>query len=140
MRFFARFVGATPRIANRSDAFGNSAQMPQILKAFGATYVTEIYYNPYDDDVWVGLDKSAVCVKRLPHPGNGGGWVKYPPCGACKGYGKVAGATCALCDGRGIDLQIGRQKWSPVHLSRRYDHGGVMRVGGEELLPAEETL
>lgn len=137
--FFAEFMGKTPSIANRSDAFGNSAQLPQILKAFGAEYVTEIYYTPFDDDVWVGLDKTALCVKKHGFLGSGGGWYKLRPCATCKGFGKIAEEICPECGGTGVDMPCGRSKWHPIHLDPTSTDSGVMRVGGEELTPAEET-
>jgi len=139
--FFERYMGETPAIANRSDAFGNSAQLPQILKAFGARHVTEIYYNPYDDDVWVGLDGSAICVRKHPKLGGGGGWVKYKPCPTCGGFGKTeSGEICRECDGRGINIAEREASRSPVKLAENQTENGVIRVGGEELLPSPETI
>lgn len=136
--FFAKFMGQTPQIANRSDAFGNSAQLPQILKAFGAKYVTEIYYNPFDDDVWVGLDKSAICISHHVYLGGGGGWFKYRPCRSCKGFGRLNGAKCPSCNGLGIDRKTAEKKRSPIKISSKSNDSGVMRIGGEELIPSED--
>lgn len=136
--FFKEYAGETPRIANRSDAFGSSAQLPQILRAFGAEYVTEICYNPHDDDVWVGLDKSALCVKQCGHIGGGGIFTKYPPCSKCHGFGKIEGVLCDVCSGLGIDRDIERQ-WRDVCLRKGGGAGGVMRVGGEEFMPNPNT-
>ena len=137
--FFAKFMGQTPAIASRRDAFGNSAQLPQILKSFGTKYVTDIYYTPYDDDVWVGLDKSALCIKKHPRLGGGGGWPKYRPCGACNGFGTVANGACPVCEGKGIDLAGGREMWNTIRIKDKIEDSGIMRVGGEELLPMRET-
>ena len=138
--FFKEYVGATPSLANRSDAFGNSAQLPQILRNFGAEYVTEIYYNPYDDDVWVGLDKTAICVKKEPQPGYGGNWTKYPPCKTCKGYGKHGEDICPTCKGLGIDQSKYDAEWRKVTLIDSVENGGVFRIGGEELMPNANTV
>ena len=138
--FFAEYAGETPKIANRSDAFGNSAQLPQILRAFGAKYVTEISYNPYyDDEVWVGLDKSAICVKKHRTLGGGGGWYKYEVCPECKGFGEIRGQKCPACDGKGIDLPKTRAKWGKIRLVPTLSDSGVIRVGGEEIMPMEDT-
>lgn len=133
--FFKEYVGETPALANRSDAFGNSAQLPQILKAFGAKYLVEVYYNRVgDEDVWQGLDGSAITVKTHPSLGGGGGWMKFKPCPACKGFG------CEKCRGRGIDEESAEKEWHAVSLREGVSEGGVMRVGGEELLPHASTV
>ena len=137
--FFKEYMGKTPRIANRSDAFGNSAQLPQILKNFGAEYVTEIYYNPFNDDVWVGLDKSAICVKTYGYQGGGGGWSKYPPCKKCNGFGKIGDDACPECNGMGIDVSVAKKVWRNVRVSSSKDKSGIMRVGGEEFIPSPDT-
>ena len=132
-QFFKEFMGGTPTIANRADAFGSSPQMPQILKQFGANYVTSIFYATFDDDVWVGLDGSAICVTKHPKLGVGGGWVKYPPCPHCKGFG------CEKCEGKGIDLERGKEMWRAPRLHPEESCDGMLRIGGEELMPSEET-
>ena len=132
-QFFKEFMGSTPTIANRADAFGSSPQMPQILKQFGANYVTSIFYATFDDDVWVGLDGSAICVTKHPKLGVGGGWVKYPPCPHCKGFG------CEKCAGKGIDLERGKEMWRAPRLHPEETCDGMLRIGGEELMPSEET-
>ncbi|MBE6883875.1 MAG: hypothetical protein E7487_04660 [Ruminococcaceae bacterium] len=102
--------------------------------------MTEIYYNPYDDDVWVGLDKSAICVSKHAHLGGGGGFFKYRPCGACKGFGEVNGTVCTICEGKGIDLAHGEAHRAPVQISSKSIDSGVMRVGGEEITPDSGIL
>ena len=136
--FFKNFVGETPRIANRSDAFGNSGQLPQILRSFGVEYVMGIDYSPYDDDVWVGIDKSAVCVKRTESLGGGGGWYKYAPCPKCNGFGKLGDTVCDECLGLCVDRSI-EDKWNDLTLKPCAKQGGIIRVGGEELMPNEKT-
>ncbi len=137
--FFKKYMGKTPKIANRSDAFGNSAQMPQILKQFGTDYVTQISYNPFDDDVWVGLDKSAVCVKDNGNQGCGGGWAKYPPCKTCNGFGKDGDGVCPTCNGMGIDRSITDRLWYNFGVKEYLDTSGITRIGGEEFMPSEDT-
>ena len=138
--FFKEYMGKTPEIANRSDAFGNSAQLPQILKNFGAKYVTEIYYNDVDRDVWTGLDKSSICVTFEGRLGGAGGWSKNPPCPDCKGYGEKDGKVCPECNGRGIDESFLGNKFRMPTLIPDVTASGVMRCGGEEILPKEETI
>ena len=132
--FFLEYVGKTPALANRSDAFGNSAQLPQLLKAFGATYLIEVYYNTVtDEDGWKGLDGSVICVKKHSVLGGCGGWGKYAPCPACSGFG------CEECGGRGIDTEKARKEWRDFYIRPEKQESGVIRVGGEEFLPRPET-
>ncbi len=137
--FFKKYMGETPKIANRSDAFGNSAQLPQILRQFGAEYVIEIYYNPFDDDVWVGIDKSAISVKNRVAVGSGGGWSKYPPCAKCNGFKKIGDEVCPACNGSGIDVSITDRLWWKIGLKKDVHASSVMRIGGEEFMPSEDT-
>ena len=132
-RFFEEFMGYTPTIANRADAFGSGPQTPQVLKQFGANYVTSIFYATFDDDVWVGLDGSAVCVTKHPKLGVGGHYLKYPPCPHCKGFG------CEKCEGKDIDLEWGKALWRAPRLYPGETADGVFRLGGEELMPSELT-
>ena len=139
--FFKKYMGKTPDIANRSDAFGNSAQLPQILKAFGAKYVTEIYYNPVDRDVWTGLDKTSICVTDRKMVGGAGGWSKNPPCPACRGYGEKDKKVCPQCNGRGIDESFLSERYREVNLWPPEETAdGILRCGGEEILPKEDTI
>ena len=132
--FFEEYVGATSALINRSDAFGNSAQLPQILKAFGGKYLAEVHYSTVgDEDGWMGLDGSVIAVKKLPRVGSGGGTVKYAPCPSCKGFG------CMACEGKGIDLSAAAQRWRKPHLRDRCTDDGIMRIGGEELMPCAKT-
>lgn len=139
-KFFADFVGESPKAACRSDAFGNSAQLPQILKNFGATHVRELAYVPYDDDVWVGLDGSPICVKKHRFLGMGGGWSKLAPCPECNGFGEKDGKKCELCAGRGVDEKDAVSRWTNVYIRDGETESGTIMVGGEELLPQENTV
>ena len=138
-RFFEEYMGKTPEIANRADAFGNSAQLPQILRQFGTRYVTSIYYADFDEDVWVGLDGSKLCITKHGKLGVGGGWVKYAPCPRCRGFGETEGQTCDLCGGMGIDLERGKKRWRAPRLHPECHDSGILRIGGEELLPSPDT-
>lgn len=139
-KFFTDFAGETPKAACRSDAFGNSAQMPQILKNFGATHVRELAYVPYDDDVWMGLDGSAICVKKHNFLGMGGGWSKLAPCPECKGFGEKDGKKCEVCAGRGVDEKEASARFTDVYLRDGETESGTIMIGGEEFLPQEKTV
>ncbi len=139
-KFFSEFGGKTPNASCRSDAFGNSAQLPQILKNFGATHVRELAYVPYDDDVWLGLDGSAICVKNHRFLGMGGGWSKLAPCPECSGFGVNNGEKCSYCGGRGVDEKGALPRWTDVYIRDDESESGVIQVGGEEVLPQEKTV
>ena len=138
--FFAKYMKKSPEIASRRDAFGNSAQLPQIMKAFGIKYLADISYTAHNDDVWIGLDgRSALCVKKYENLGGGGGWYKYRPCGDCNGFGTVDGKTCPVCEGKGIDIPYSNKRWHHVRLNDKTEDSGILRIGGEEFMPSRET-
>src|SRR5512142_122175 len=72
--------GQKTRLAVRNDAFGNSAQLPQILRGCEIAWATGISYSLADNYFWRGLDHSTVLVHTLPALDRAGGVIKYPPC------------------------------------------------------------
>ena len=139
-KFFEQYATEIPKAACRSDAFGNSAQLPQILKSFGMTHVRELAYVPYNEDVWIGLDGTPICVKKHDFLGMAGGWSKYAPCPTCNGFGEKDGAVCPDCRGRGIDEPTAAKKWTNVFIRDEVNESGTIQMGGEEFLPPENTL
>lgn len=134
--------GYRPRVANRMDAFGNSAQLPQILNNFGMFYIDAISYTLCRTPIWRGLDGSQVTQLLVPSVGSGGHYAKYPPCPACKGRKQVNGKPCPACEGRGIDRKADRN-WLPIQVDEAaLERWGVGKVaaGNEELLPNPDTL
>ena len=89
-------LGVKTRLGVRNDAFGNSAQLPQIFRGCEIAWVTGCTYSYPRGGYWRGLDGSSVWLHGLPSAGSSIGADKYPPCPACRGRG------CATCDGRGI--------------------------------------
>lgn len=95
--------GQKTRLAVRNDAFGNSAQLPQILRGCEIAWATGISYSTTDSIYWRGLDGSTILVQTLPVYDRAGGVVKYAPCPACGGIGKIQSALCPACRGHGFD-------------------------------------
>lgn len=135
--------GYTPKLSVRNDAFGNSAQLPQILRGCGSKWVTGLSYSPCKGKYWRGLDGSCMLHGNLPEVGNGGGWKKYAPCPDCNGTGITLETLCITCDGIGIDRKLMGEEIYKVNLKEnsfgQYNVGFVI-VGGEELLPSIKTI
>ncbi|MDR1279613.1 MAG: glycosyl hydrolase [Opitutaceae bacterium] len=93
------------KMAWMEDAFGNSANYPQILKGVGAEVAAATTYNKCPDPVWVGIDGTALpCLDQYPkfRPA----FVeKHRPCPACNGTQKNENQTaCPICNGIGMTL------------------------------------
>jgi alpha-mannosidase len=123
-------LGLRTAFGARYDAFGNSAQLPQILRGCGLDWVNGLTYSGVRGKFWRGLDGSTVCCAELPMVGWGGGIEKYPPCPQCHGHG------CRICAGRGIDLSL--RSRLPDRLDDRAIRAAgaaCVRLAPEELLP-----
>ncbi len=85
-------------IAWLEDAFGNSANFPQVLRGVGCRVAARLSYRACPDEVWVGIDGTALPVLDHVPQRYHGSVVKYPPCPACAGQG------CAVCNNSGLQL------------------------------------
>lgn len=135
--------GYTPLGCERTDGFGNSAQLPQILRKTGFRYVSGIGYSTTTAKYWRGLDGSTVAADPMPKLGRAGHWWKWAPCKTCCGYGEVNSAVCPSCAGRGIGGMIKRPFPTDESVLEANDNGlgaGYIGVGGEEMLPQEDIL
>lgn len=133
--------GQTTRLAVRNDAFGNSSQLPQILRGCEINWATGMSYSPAQGRYWRGLDGSAILVQSLPVVAWGGGVLKYPPCPACQGNKELEGTACPACGGRGIDTVLLAGLPSPVNKEALAESGaGLVWVTPEELLPNPALL
>ncbi len=128
--------GKQTRLVVRNDAFGNSAQLPQILRGCEINWATGMSYSPAQGHYWRGLDGSIILHHTLPVVSAGGGVVKYPPCETCRGFGEVDGQPCSVCEGRGIPPQL------RATLPEEFDHNrlqatgaGIVVMNPEEMLP-----
>lgn len=133
--------GQKTRLAVRNDGFGNSAQLPQILRGVEIDWATGMSYSRAEGIYWRGLDGSTIVHASLPEAAQGGGVVKYAPCPACCGTGvDGAGAECQTCHGRGIDPAL--RAFLPDGIDPdAFNSAGptagaaAFKMGPEELLP-----
>jgi alpha-mannosidase len=128
--------GKQTRLAVRNDAFGNSAQLPQILRGCEINWATGMSYSQAQGHYWRGLDGSIILHHTLPVVSAGGSAIKYPPCEDCRGFGEVDGQPCSVCEGRGIPPQL------LAILPEEFDHDslqatgtGIVVMNPEEMLP-----
>jgi alpha-mannosidase len=128
--------GQPTRLTVRNDAFGNSSQLPQILRGCEIDWATGMSYSPPQGRYWRGLDGSTILARSLPIVAWGGGVIKYPPCPACRGCGEQAGAACPVCAGRGIEPGLRAGLPGPIDADALAEFGaGLVWVTPEELLP-----
>ena len=137
-RWMKQHMNQESGICMRTDAFGNSAQLPQIVRGFGCKYIGRICYSTCDGNYWRGLDGSTVVTKPFQIVFESGGYYKYRPCPKCKGYG------CKACRYGGIDAVYIQRQIIPMS---RMDTGKVtgdpleyILCGGEELMPRCDIL
>lgn len=138
-----RMFGQKTRIAYRADAFGNSAQLPQILRGCEMDQVLQLSYTLPKGKYWAGLDGSTVLHTYIPDAGDGGYSAKYAPCGRCGGTGTVEGRTCPACKGRGIDTEKALACRPHLHIAKRewVRRGyGYILLNPEEFLPQAFTI
>ncbi|HEY8965730.1 MAG TPA: glycoside hydrolase family 38 C-terminal domain-containing protein [Candidatus Methylacidiphilales bacterium] len=86
------------KLAWLEDAFGHSANYPQILKGVGAEVACATTYRVCPGPVWTGIDGTSIlCYDYYPAI-RMAGVEKHPPCPDCSGKG------CKACDGTGMRL------------------------------------
>lgn len=130
----------TPYGMDRSDAFGNSAQLPQIARKFGTKWIFNIAYSEPDNLYWEGLDGSRVLTWQPPKVGYTGGYYKYRPCPACNGF---RDKPCSLCGNRRIDLEyMEKMRVKLPEALKDFDGDIPKRIycGGEEILPSDYII
>lgn len=120
---------------DRSDAFGNSAQLPQIARKFGTKWIFNLTYSVSDNLYWRGLDGSTVLTWMPNGVGYTGGYYKYRPCPKCDGFREK---DCPVCKNRRIDTEF--MENMRVKLPDTLDDfddtiPGRIYCGGEEILP-----
>ena len=123
------------------DAFGNSANMPQVLKLAGAEVVGGTKYRPVDGDFWIGIDgtKLPVIDKLFNNEIFGKdtntyyGLSRHVICKACMGKG------CPECEGKGM-LSVHNFTYDEAvtfleGAADRADPVKFVMIGGEETVP-----
>ena len=127
-----------PDGADRQDAFGNSAQLPQIIRGFDVKWLYNFNYSRSDKTYWRGLDGSTIALYTPEYASIADGYFSYRPCVACGGKG------CEACDFRGIDLAHADEHLrAHVSLTEADIKDGETKyilVGGEEAMPNEDIM
>lgn len=118
-----------------NDAFGSSAQLPQIFKGCGVNWITGFSYKYPVGDYWKGLDGSVIKIQpNLMDPRLGfskflGYGTYYRPCSICKGEG------CSACNNRGFDQSYRMEgELNPEGIDFVKNPFGLIYVGGEETM------
>ena len=137
-RWMKNILNHESKVCIRTDAFGNSAQLPQIIRKFDCDYIARICYSKCDGNYWRGLDGTTVVTTPFNIVFESGGYYKYPPCPKCKGYG------CEECNYRGIDEDHVKNQihyMDSMDLSKIKGEGPeYILCGGEELMPRDDIL
>lgn len=121
-------LGVKTSLGMRKDAFGNSAQLPQIFRGCEIERVSGLNYSVPQGDFFKGLDGSSVATGFLPIAAKASSVSKYAPCRKCAGKG------CDACSGRGIE---GSRRTVPperLELAEGEEAAAVM-LCPEEILP-----
>jgi len=126
---------------DRNDSFGNSAQLPQIARGFGVSWVYNVVYTNLSGAFWRGLDGSTLANVDPSQAGICGGYAKYRPCPLCHGKGDE---SCPECGGKLIDVPFAEKRRFSIHIDescpQRDDLQGYLYISGEELLPTEKMF
>lgn len=128
-----RTLGLRPSTGWLSDAFGSSAQIPQIFRRCGYRWIPSISYNIPDAPYWRGLDGSTVLYEV---PGRfdvrsgtkSNVYVKHAPCPKCSGEG------CEACDNLGF-IENPRAELDSLPDGPPNGDAGVLMLWGEEIWP-----
>ncbi len=132
-------TGLPARGGNCSDAFGTSAQLPQVLRGCGLRTVESLSYSYPDAPYWRGLDGSTVFVAPgMPGRGFFYDHCYHEPCRTCHGTRKVGDECCSDCEGTGFDLP---QNWYPPREPVDTDAPwATYALTSEEMLPDPEMI
>ncbi len=125
---------------DRSDAFGNSAQIPQIARKFGTKWIFNFTYSYPDNLYWRGLDGSTVLTWMPEGVGYTGGYYKYRPCPSCNGF---RDKDCPVCNNRRIDTEfMENMRVKLPETLKDFDDTIPPRIycGGEEILPSSHVV
>lgn len=131
--YFQEIFGMIPTVGWLEDAFGQSAQIPQIFRGCECDQVQRLCYKQVSGKYWKGLDGSVLYIGGVPGFHSVGSCVKLPPCTECCGTG------CECCEGYGIDFDAGRISDEELTAAFSTEHHGdpcsLICIGGEESIP-----
>lgn len=131
-RWFEDTFGVIPSVGWLEDAFGQSAQIPQILRGCEVKHVCKLSYKRVPGSYWRGLDGSVIFTAEPPFERGCGSFYKIPPCEKCLGAGcSVCGRTGFADSGHITDEHI-REALSADYPG---DPFSMLSIGGEESIP-----
>ena len=93
--YFEGIFGVIPSTGWLEDAFGQSAQMPQLFRGVECNTIAALSRVQVPGEYWRGLDGSVVFI-GIPEAAWVGSFLKESPCEDCTGIG------CDKCSGRGF--------------------------------------
>lgn len=132
-RYFEDTFGVIPKIGWLEDAFGQSAQIPQILRGVECNLVMCLCYKRVPGVFWKGLDGSVIHTGDTSFTYYSVIGTKIGPCPECSGMG------CKTCNMSGLS-EAGRLSDEKVKEALDFkdytDHPFPrINVGGEETIP-----
>jgi len=129
--YFDETFGVVPSVGWLEDAFGQSAQIPQLFRGVECTSVQCLSYKKVPGQYWKGLDGSVIYM-GIPSSHYVGTFVKNPACPMCSGVG------CEKCDGIGFaEAATITDDEISAALAEAGDPCKLVTVGGEEAIPSE---
>ena len=125
-------LGARPVTGYYRDAFGTSAQLPQIFRQCGYRWIAHLDYNLPDKPYWRGLDGSTILYLHpqytVPFAWAAARGMAMRICSDCKGYG------CTTCNRLGAN--VGQRSDFVYQPKERWNANAVIfLIGNEENLP-----
>ncbi|MDO8589183.1 MAG: glycoside hydrolase family 38 C-terminal domain-containing protein [Armatimonadota bacterium] len=130
-RYFEDTFGILPTVGTLEDAFGHSAQIPQLFRGIGCRMLTGISRIRVPGNHWKGLDGSVIFTGDYPSGRHVGHCAKILPCPECAGFG------CDQCGNRGLADTCGITDESVWEALQGEYSGpfGIVDIGGEEAVP-----
>lgn len=124
-------LGVSQPVATVRDAFGQSAQVPQMLRGCEYELVTDCFYGDTEGPYWRGLDGSTILQANLPTAGMGSG-KRLDPDPATKGQPGPGNHERGVVENR-IILKLTLEE------RHRIMPFFTLLVGAEEGLPHPDT-
>lgn len=135
--YFEGTFGVISSLGWLKDAFGQSAQLPQIFRGCGCNHVLKLSYTRVPQQYWRGLDGTVV-FKADVRTAGAGHCIKAPPCSKCSGIG------CRECEGLGLDAAAVAVTDDAVEKAFASEFAtdsiSMLSVGGEEAFPRADLV
>lgn len=130
--YFEDTFGVVPAIGWLEDAFGQSAQMPQLFRGVGCRSIQKLSYKRVPGLYWKGLDGSVVFIGEAPHSVYAGHCVKIPPCPHCDGVGCERCPWPGLADESKVTDKMLADAFAADYTGEPFS---MLQIGGEEAVP-----